>query len=36
MTERDELIREIEALLKTADGRKLKIVLAFVRSLTRP
>ena len=35
MIEKNEMIREIEELLKTATDRELEIVLEFVRSLTR-
>lgn len=35
MIDKNETIREIEELLKTATDRELEIVLEFVRSLTR-
>lgn len=34
MIDKNETIREIEELLKTANDRELEIVLEFIRSLT--
>lgn len=35
MKNKDEMIRAIEELLKTANDRELEIALEFIRSLTR-